>query len=125
PVIYTLPLHDALPIFLLRLRAGPAAGQESRHHLVHERLVELGAEGAVRDLDRAGSRKLELHHAAPLFFALTAGRTTTRAPRWPGTAPLTRIRLRSASTRTTSRFCTVQRTLPRCPAMRLDRKSVV
>ena len=41
----------------------------------------------------------------------------------PGTAPRIRSRLRSASTRTISRFCTVRRTLPICPDIFLPLKT--
>src|SRR5690606_9258864 len=101
---------------LLRLGPGTAAGQESRYYLVHQRLVEFGAKRAVGDLDAAAvALHLDLHAQAPLFRALMAGRTSTRPPLCPGTAPLIRMRFRSASTRTTSRFCTVRRTLPMWP----------
>src|SRR5581483_3517768 len=61
------------------------------------------------------------HGAYPFFFrpaALTAFLTKMSALLAPGTAPSTRSRLRSASTSTTFRFCTVTRTSPRWPAMR-------
>ncbi len=45
----------------------------------------------------------------------SAGRTITVPPAAPGTAPLISSRLRSISTRTTSRFCVVTRSSPMCP----------
>src|SRR3546814_729734 len=47
----------------------------------------------------------------------TASRTRTQPPLEPGTAPLTMIRPRSTSVRTTSRFWVVMRSAPMCPAI--------
>jgi hypothetical protein len=78
------------------------------HDLVHQGLVESRTEGRFGHFDGA-----ERHlHLIPCHFPLSASldrRTTiTLPPVAPGTAPLTSSRLRSASTRTTSRFCAVR-----------------
>ena len=93
--------------------AAPRAGHEGGHHLVDQGLVELRAEGRLGHLD-AGRRLLALLvyygklHRLSLpqadAGALAAARRTTSPPVGPGTAPFSRMRLRSASTRTTSRF---------------------
>src|SRR5690606_32216935 len=94
-----------------------AAGVAVRDHdLVDQVLVELAAEHHVghRNLVAAtGDREFHRH----LPYALLAGRTITSPPGAPGTAPLTAIRPRSASTRTTSRFCVLWRTGPMWPAI--------
>src|SRR5690606_35111886 len=80
--------------------------------LVNQGLVELATEGRVGHFDRLSAIYIQLHlRFSP--YALTAGRTITSPPVAPGTAPLTSSRLRSASTRTTSRDCTVTRSAPR------------
>src|SRR3546814_17876359 len=85
-------------------------GLVGHHDLVNQRFVEVATENGVGRAERSGLtlvvQELEIHDAYAPFLAgaLMAGRTTTSPPAWPGTAPLTSNRPRSASTRTTSRF---------------------
>ena len=63
--------------------------------------------------------KLKFHIRSPYFFfngVLTAGVTITLPPGAPGIAPLTMMRLRSASMRAMTKFCTVRVTSPRWPS---------
>src|SRR5690606_25844379 len=106
---------------LLRFRARARVREIRRHHLVDQRLVVRRAEAHVGELERvAVALYFDFHrsYSAP-FAPFAAGRTITRPFGAPGTAPLTSSRLRSASTRTTSRFVIVTRVAPMWPAMRL------
>src|SRR5690606_3787101 len=101
---------------LLRLGAGAARVAVGDDDLVDQVLAELAPEHRLGD----GQRLIavidgKFHRAAPQ--PLLAGRTITSPPGAPGTAPLTAIRPRSASTRTTSRFCVLWRTAPMWPAI--------
>ena len=110
---------------LLGFRARTLAGQIGRHNLVDERLVEFGPEQAIGQLD-GFLVILELHFHDRLRSAqaaFVADLTTTLPVAAPGTAPLTRIRFRSGSTRTTSRLSAVRRTLPRWPDIFLPLKT--
>src|SRR5690606_2315165 len=89
-----------------------AAGHVGHNCLVYQGLVEFTAEDTIGNLDRLSAIYIQLHLSISPY-ALTAGRTITSPPVAPGTAPLTSSRLRSASTRTTSRDCTVTRSAPR------------
>src|SRR5690606_15758728 len=101
---------------LLRLRAGAPAREIGHDDLMNERLVERRRERRVGELYRfAITVQIDLHFPSRGLPALTAGRTSTRPEIEPGTAPLTSSRLRSASTRTTSRFGCVVRAAPRWP----------
>src|SRR5690242_10636998 len=57
--------------------------------------------------------------ATRALAVFTLGRTTTSPPFEPGIAPLISSNPRASSTRSTSRFCVVRCTAPRCPDMRL------
>src|SRR5690606_7435819 len=101
---------------LLRLGAGAAGVAVGDDDLVDQVLAELASEHRLGN----GQRLFavidgKFHRAAPQ--PLLAGRTITSPPGAPGTAPLMAIRPRSASTRTTSRFCVVWRTAPMWPAI--------
>src|SRR5690606_21993701 len=101
---------------LLRLGAGSCAGEVGDDDLMDERFVERRRERSVRELDRiAVTVQCDLHFPSRGLPAFAAGRTSTRPETEPGTAPFTRSRLRSGSTRTTSRFGCVVRTAPRWP----------
>src|SRR5690606_36518681 len=90
---------------LLRLRPRAGAREIRDDHLMNERLVERRRERRVGELDRfAVTVQCDLHFPSRGLPALTAGRIRTRPETEPGTAPFTRSRLRSTSTRTTSRF---------------------
>src|SRR5690348_15201031 len=99
----------------LRLGTGAARVAVSHHHLMHEILAERGAEDRFGNLQGLSANHIQFHGQAPQ--ALAAGRTTTSPPVAPGTAPLTAIRWRSASTLTTSRFIAERLTLPMWPAI--------
>src|SRR5690606_28069277 len=92
PGAFLLPRLAAAAAYLgtgfLRLGAGTASREKRGDYLVHQRLVEVGAERAVGNLDAAAvALHLDLHAQAPLFRPLMAGRTSTRPPLCPGTAP--------------------------------------
>src|SRR5690606_35500596 len=88
----------------LRLAAGATGATVRDYDLVAQVVAEIAAEHVVGDRQLVGAtRNGEFHRASP--YALLAGRTITSPPGAPGTAPRTAIRPRSASTRTTSRFC--------------------
>src|SRR5690606_14848971 len=90
--------------------ATACVGLVGHDDLVNQRFVEVATEDGVRRAESSGLtlvvQELEIHVAYAPFLAgaLMAGRTTTSPPAWPGTAPLTNSRPRSASTRTMSRF---------------------
>src|SRR5690606_30215542 len=97
-------------------RTRACAGEIGDDDLMNERLVERRRERSVRELDRfAVTVECDLHFPSRGLPAFAAGRIRTRPETEPGTAPLTRSRLRSASTRTTSRFGCVARAAPRWP----------
>src|SRR5205085_7969603 len=107
---------------LLGARALTGIRLESHDDLVHQSFVVFTAEHGLGSVDlRRGLallvQEFELHYFAPFAaaaataavgFALTAGRTVTKPPFEPGTAPRIRSRPRSPSTRNTSRFCVVR-----------------
>src|SRR5690606_1967754 len=96
---------------LLRASTLATASHIGHDCLVYQRFVEFTAEDTIGNFDRLSAIYIQLHlRFSP--YALAAGRTTTSPPVAPGTAPLTSSRLRSASTRTTSRDCTVTRSAP-------------
>ena len=68
---------------------------------------------AAAAAERSAAGRITLSGAA----FLTASLIVTQPPFDPGTAPLTMISPRSASVRTTCRFCVVTRTAPMCPAI--------
>lgn len=81
--------------------------------LMHHGFVRYYAEDVIPEIsfvdDLSGHvSKRNFHFSLPL----TALLTLTSPPFAPGTAPLIASRLRSGSTRTTFRFCTVVRSLP-------------
>ena len=108
---------------LRRMRAETARCELHDDGLMHEAGIHLHAEDAVIQFDIANLLVCAIincyfwHKLAILlpdyfsaFFGLsglTVARTTTRPFFGPGIAPLMRMRLRSASTRTTERRCTV------------------
>src|SRR5919106_472886 len=109
---------------------GARGGQTRRDDLVHGRHahgdVENGrVEVDLTDLLPGGVQTLDRCHQALTFpfpdFTLV--RTITSPPTGPGTAPLRRRRPRSASPSTTSRFNTVTRWLPICPAILVPRNT--
>src|SRR5690606_35823871 len=79
------------------LGAGALAGVGliSHDHLVHQGFVVFAAEHGVRGVDLGRGltlfiQELELHQLAPfLTLTLIAGRTVTKPPFEPGTAPRT------------------------------------
>ena len=73
------------------------AGQLADHGLVDERLVDRRAEERLGQVHRAGLLAVGLEDRR-LRHRHFAFRTSSRPLRAPGTAPLTRMRLRSAST---------------------------
>src|SRR5690606_32642081 len=104
------------------VRALPGGGELGHHHLVHQGLVRRRVEDVRRQLHRAGRAAVapdhvNRGHAATAFR--TAERTSTSDPRGPGSAPLISSRSFSGSTACTVRFCTVKRTPPMRPAIRV------
>src|SRR5262249_21786987 len=99
-------------------RTLPSAGQICDDHLMHQRFVELATESRLGDFDgtAAGCCQVQIHtHYSSnvrTAHAFTAGRPHTPPPAAPGTAPRINSRLRSVSTLTTTRFCSVTRRLP-------------
>ncbi len=108
-------------------------GELPAHHAGENVLARLEAENRVGQGDLAGVLALEgldveFHYSAPSLRCccvdaagrgafsgmpdLTASRTMIQEPLEPGTAPLTRIRPRSSSVETTSRFWVVTRVWP-------------
>src|SRR3990172_4708928 len=97
------------------VRPEVAAGQLRIHDLVHHGGVHRRREEPVGQLDRTDlGARLAIEGRAGHDYALL---TRTRAFRAPGTEPLTRSRLRSASVRTTVSFLIVRRSSPMWPAM--------
>src|SRR5699024_9056663 len=95
-------------------------GQEVDDRLVDGLLVRGDPEDGVGKLN--GGNFLAVHiddikfsHCVFLPYALTLSWMVTTEPFGPGMAPLTAIRLFSASTLTMLRFCTVTRTAPMWP----------
>ena len=91
----------------------PAAGELGDDRLVEDGLVHRRGEqrlGEVDAPDGGAGAVVEggLRHRQAFF-------TKVSAPGAPGTDPLTRIRLRSASTRTTRSFLMVTRSCPMWP----------
>src|SRR6185369_13954597 len=116
---------------LLAVLLGPRAlagiGLEGDDDLVHQVFVVFTAEhGFGRVVLRRGLallvQEFELHYFAPFSavgLAFTAGRTVTKPPLEPGTAPLISSSWRASSIRMTSRFWVVTVSSPRWPVMRL------
>src|SRR5690606_13888344 len=107
----------------LRAVAATCVSLIGNNDLVHQGFVELAAENGIGRGDR-GLRltlvvqELKFHNQAPFLADIfTAGRTITLPSLWPGTAPLTNRRPRSASTRTMSRFWMVRVTSPMWPVI--------
>src|SRR5690606_16107845 len=99
---------------LLCLGASATGVAECDHDLVDQVFAEIATEHFVGNRQLVGAtRNGEFHRASP--YALLAGRTITSPPGAPGTAPRTAIRPRSASTRTTSRFCVLCTSAPMWP----------
>src|SRR5690606_11704465 len=100
----------------LRLGAGATGVAGGDDDLVDQVLAEIATEHCLGNRQLVGAtRNGEFHRASP--YALLAGRTITSPPGAPGTAPRTAIRPRSASTRTTSRFCVLCCSAPMWPAI--------
>src|SRR3990170_2627523 len=107
------------------MRTRALGGELRQQHLVHHRGVRPHAEDRLRQVHRPrilALRVERLHrghggHLAP--FLIGRLRTRTRLPRGPGTAPLSRSRLRAASTLTTRSPRTLTRSPPYRPGMRL------
>src|SRR5699024_2795734 len=98
-------------------------------NLVNQVLVEVPAKDGGGCRNGVGRltliiQELEFHDYAPLPDSFSERRTTILPFLWPGTAPLTSSRPRSASTRTISRFCTVLVLLPIWPAIFLPRNTL-
>src|SRR5207248_5438944 len=111
------------------------------HHLINETTEEIvylevgdrtpGDEGSYpttisrRCSSRAGgsSRTKTERRTEPRVCYFTAGRTMTTDLSCPGTLPLITSRLFSGTTSTTVRFCTVRRSTPMCPGIRLPLKT--
>src|SRR5687767_9374008 len=103
-------------------RAGPARVHLRRDSLVHDRLVDVGREERLGQVDVADGLALLVverragHHLA-FFSALVTLRITMSALRAPGSGPFTSSTLRSASALTMVAFLTVTVSLPIRPAM--------
>ena len=108
---------------LLCFRTCATAREVGRNNLVNQRFVERNTECTLGNIHGTLTFHFNFHRQGPQDFALIAGRTITRPPFDPGTAPRINNRLRSLSTRTTTRFCTVRRTLPMWPAIFLPLKT--
>jgi len=111
-----------LAIFL-RAGALTAIGTVGDDDLMDQIFVVLTIEHGLGHF-HLGSRltlviqEFELHQFAPLeMLAFTAGRTVTKPPLDPGTAPLMSNSWRASSTRTTSRFCIVTVSSPMWPVI--------
>src|SRR5690606_39188253 len=78
--------------------------------LVNQSFVEFAPEGSLGNFKSAlGVFHYQFHYYLLRRYAVTAGLTITLPLVAPGTAPLMSSRLRSASTRTSSRFGVVTR----------------
>src|SRR6185503_2136215 len=121
---------------LRRVRAGLPLRELVADHALQDIAADFGdAENGVVEFDLAGLLRIKLddgefHQPCPSLvrsfagvgrsfgaFAFTASRTSTQLLSGPGTAPLIRMRPRSASVRTTSRFWVVTRSTPKWPAI--------
>src|SRR5690606_32745947 len=91
--------------------------REARYLKIHYSAPSLGAASAALALLLAATRIAAGSGASLGRGALTASLTMIQAPFDPGTAPRTKIRPRSISVETTSRFCVVTRVAPMCPAI--------
>ena len=96
------------------VRTSPLCGSQCCQHTVHEAGIRLQTKyGRVQRT--LGNLLVFLIYNDDLrhpYAPFTAGRISTRPFLGPGTAPRTRIRFASASTRTISMFCVVTRSLP-------------
>ena len=111
------------------VRAEAGIRQLANQRLVHHRNIGFDAPDGIVEVDRAHDFSLEVVHdqlassfllhgshrdlARPDYLRPLTARLISSVPLFgPGTDPSTSSRLRSASTRSTVRFCTVTRSLP-------------
>src|SRR5205814_9662067 len=107
-------IHIRCP-FALRRSASPRPP-----HLDHHSIHRPRPPSAVYQLDLGLFRRCPGQDFCAHDFLsgfLIAGRTTTKDPFDPGTAPLTRIIFSDSRTCMTCKFCTVTRSSPTCPGM--------